>query len=294
MLLLTEPKHPPRSGPPSAFYEPGRGNLLAEALLARGHRVVMWWDHPVGPMVPADPGVVALRSSHPVQLARAEVFARMGVPVVNDPVAHRRARDKLHQHEVLGAAGLLVPETTGARTATARWHGNDLVVVKPRVGTSGRSVRRGRWGVMAPEVGPDDLVQRFVDAEVELRATVVRSRYGSVPLVNWSRRRAAPGDFRANLAQGGSMEEYGPVDPAVDEAAVAAVELLGLQVGGVDVLLTSSGPVILEVNAATTLHGPTRVATEHVVAAVCDVLVDESTPPGPGSGPTAVLAPGHP
>ncbi len=133
MLLLTEPKHPPRSGPPSAFYEPGRGNLLAEALLARGHRVVMWWDHPVGPMVPADPGVVALRSSHPVQLARAEVFARMGVPVVNDPVAHRRARDKLHQHEVLGAAGLLVPETTGAGTATARWHGNDLVVVKPRV-----------------------------------------------------------------------------------------------------------------------------------------------------------------
>ena len=43
---------------------------------------------------------------------------------------------------------------------------------------------------------------------------------------------------------------------------------LGLLIAGVDLVMTPEGPVVLEVNAATTLWGPSPAATRQIVDAV--------------------------
>ena len=62
------------------------------------------------------------------------------------------------------------------------------------------------------------------------------------------RRIARAGEFRANIHLGGRAEAHMP-DPAETALARAAVDALGLDLGGVDILRTAGGPLLLEVNA---------------------------------------------
>lgn len=264
VLFLTEAKHPPRQGGPSARYRPGTGNIAAEHLLAAGHHPVMWWDHPIGPCVVGEPDVVLLRSGLPVQLERATVFADAGVPVLNDPAWHAAASDKLFQAAQFRARGVPHPRTN------EDFLPNDEVVVKPRRGRSGAGVRRGRHRELT--VGDDELVQEYIEPEREVRAIVV----GGTPLA-WCRRRPAPGDFRANLAQGGTMEPVSEVPSALTDLAVAATSAVGLDIAAVDILVTPTGPLALEVNAAPTLFGPTDAATLEVLVAL-EALIRQPLP----------------
>lgn len=261
VAILTEPKHPPRYGPASAPYERGRGNILAEALLDRGHAVTMWWDHPDGDFVGPPPDVVAVRSSGARQLDRAASFEATGSACVNRPTAHRHAMDKLVQARIFEAAGVAHVATAGDG---GTWVPTGIVVAKPRVGSSGIGIRL--IDAAFEDYEHDDLLQRFVPTAVELRCTVVDGQ-----AVGWSRRTPKQGDFRANLAQGGSMEAVAP-NGAAGEVAVRAVLALGLELAGVDLLLEDGVPMVLEVNAATTLHGPTPQSTREVLAAVSALL----------------------
>src|SRR5204862_37781 len=62
-------------------------------------------------------------------------------------------------------------------------------------------------------------------------------------------RRNARGEFRANLHRGGKAE---PVAISDEERATAvkAAETLGLSVAGIDILRSSRGPLVLEVNSS--------------------------------------------
>ena len=59
---------------------------------------------------------------------------------------------------------------------------------------------------------------------------------------------------------------------AAGEIAAEAVRLLGLEIAGVDLLIEEGEAKILEINAATTLHGPTPQSTADVLAAVIDLF----------------------
>ncbi len=262
VLLLTEPKHPPRTGPASARYEAGRGNLLAEALLDAGHQPVMWWDHPLGPMVEADPSVVLLRSGAPIQLDRAERLALAGLAVVNDPAAHRRAQDKLDQAAAFLRAGVPHPATAGIGEGVDLAASTSLVA-KPRRGSSGDQVRLVSGQEARDALSAGDLVQERVVDAVEYRVTVV----GGVA-VAWARKILAEGEFRANLDRGARMVATERPEGDAASVACAAVEALGLDIGGVDLMVTRSGPVVLEVNAATTLHGADAGSTSEILRAV--------------------------
>lgn len=61
-------------------------------------------------------------------------------------------------------------------------------------------------------------------------------------------RRSVSGDFRSNLTLGGEMEPYTPTD-AEAALAIRAVEALGLDFAGVDVLFGQNGPLLCEVNS---------------------------------------------
>ena len=264
-VILTEPKNPPRFGPPSARYETGRGNYVAEALLGRGHEVIMWWDHPPGELIECEPTAALIRSSRPPQLERAATLASQGVVVVNDPVAHGRSGDKRFQAAMFARCGIPHPETIDPEVSP--YPRDEMVVIKPAIGSSGFGVRSGIWSELSASVEPGDIVQPMLRRIKEVRVTVVGGR-----ALGWAERTPALGDFRANLALGATMRPIGRPSAEIEDLARRAVDALDLAIGGVDIVITSEGPVVLEVNAATTLHGPTLEETNVILNEVIDLI----------------------
>jgi len=95
------------------------------------------------------------------------------------------------------------------------------------------------------------IFQQFI-AEAQgqdLRAIVVDG------VVVASMKRKAPfGEFRSNLHRGGSAIHV-KLDTLEEQTAIQAAATLGLDVAGVDMLQSESGPLLLEVNASPGLEG---------------------------------------
>jgi ribosomal protein S6--L-glutamate ligase len=171
-----------------------------------------------------------------------------------------------------------VPLTSAARTPTGLAEvlelvGGTPVVVKLVEGTHGSGVvlaetRKAAESLLAAfhQLDADFCVQAFVkEAQGEdLRALVVDGR-----VVAAMRRKAAAGEFRANLHQGG---EAFPVilDPVEEETAIAAARCVGVDVAGVDLLRTSAGPLVLEVNVSPGLQGIETASGVNVAAHIIE------------------------
>jgi ribosomal protein S6--L-glutamate ligase len=95
------------------------------------------------------------------------------------------------------------------------------------------------------------LVQEFVEesAGIDVRAFIVDNRVVASML-----RKADPGEFRSNLHRGGSAQKISLTEEE-EHVALLAARIMGLKVAGVDMLRTSDGPLVLEVNASPGLEG---------------------------------------
>ena len=214
----------------------------------------------------------------PYGLAVVSHLESMGVPVLNDAPSIARSRDKLRCLQLLTRAGLEVPRTVMAHD---RSHLSELLeevgglpaVVKLLRGTQGVGVMLASTvaelqGILETFQG---LGQEFVLQELvgesrgrDLRALVVGGR-----LVGSMRRRARPGEFRSNLHRGGRGK---PVMPAPEyvEAALRATRAVGLEVAGVDLLETKTGPKVLEVNSSPGFEGLERATGLDIAGAIID------------------------
>ncbi|MDF1798353.1 MAG: RimK family alpha-L-glutamate ligase [Planctomycetota bacterium] len=185
-------------------------------------------------------------------------LAALGVPVVNDPLALWRSRDKVRSSLLLARAGLPVPASLvpgrrlAAGLARARLGPPPWVVKRPE-GSKGEAVflvqdeaELESYFEAAGTTEAPVVVQRFVAeaSGTDLRVFVV----GGHTLAAM-RRRSGSGDFRSNLHQGGHGER---VEASAEAAAVAeaAVAALGLEVAGVDLLEADGGPLVIEVNGS--------------------------------------------
>lgn len=149
--------------------------------------------------------------------------------------------------------------------------GGTPAVVKLLEGTHGSGVvlaetRKAAESLLAAfhQIDADICVQEFVkDAEgVDLRAFVVDGQ-----VVAAMARVAAPGEFRANLHQGGQGQET-ELSEEERARAVAAAAVVGLDVAGVDILRGNDGPLIIEVNASPGLQGIERVTGVNVAGEI--------------------------
>lgn len=77
------------------------------------------------------------------------------------------------------------------------------------------------------------------------------------------RRTAPEGDFRANASIGGAMSPHIATD-VEKQMAIAATKALNLDVAGVDIIYTPTGPVVLEVNATPGLVSTVGVIGEQL------------------------------
>jgi RimK family alpha-L-glutamate ligase len=203
-----------------------------------------------------------------------------GVRVLNTPRAVEICVDKYLATARLAAAGLPVPETIACQTADSALEafaalGGD-VVVKPLFGSEGRGMVR----VSDPELAWRTFravertagvlyLQRFVrHPGWDLRVFVIGGR------VLTAMRRTGNGDWRTNVAQGGSAEA---VRLTADEERLAlrAADVLGAAVAGVDLLPGPGGAwYVIEVNAVPGWRALAPVAGVDVAAAVVEFLAD--------------------
>lgn len=213
-------------------------------------------------------------------LAVLRQLEAMQVWPLNSAEAIAKSRDKLQALQILALHGIAMPATGIAHAPDdtqdlMQLVGGSPLVVKLTEGTQGVGVVLCETANAAVSVieafrGLDAnfLVQEFVaEAQgADVRCLVVGDR-----VVAAMRRQAAEGEFRSNLHRGGKGE---PVQLTAQEHALAvrAAQLLGLQVAGVDLLRSASGPQVLEVNSSPGLEGIERTSGVDVASAIIEFM----------------------
>lgn len=196
-------------------------------------------------------------------LAVVRQFETTGAYCLNRSGAIAASRDKLHALQVMARKGIPMPVTAFAKSPkdtdfVVSLVGGAPLVVKLTKGAQGRGVVLAETELAAASVisafrdlDAELLTQEFIreaDGE-DLRCLVIGNR-----VVAAMKRKARIGDFRANLHQGGKALSVEITDHEAD-IAVKAARALGLQVAGVDILRSHSGPKVLEVNSSPGLQG---------------------------------------
>ena len=203
-----------------------------------------------------------------------------GVAVLNPPRAVETCVDKYLAAARLAEAGLPVPPTVACQHADAALEafvalGGD-VVVKPLFGSEGRGMVR----VSDPEMAWRTFrtlertqsvlyVQQFIrHPGWDLRLFVLGGKVLALM------RRTARGDWRTNVAQGGSAESMRP-GRVESELALRTAAALGAPLAGVDLLPGPDGGwYVIEVNAVPGWRALAPVTGIDVAAAIVRHLVE--------------------
>lgn len=184
-----------------------------------------------------------------------------GVYSVSSSIAISRSRDKLRSMQLLVKAGVDIPKTVFSRNSAdiddlIEKLGGTPVIIKLARGTHGNGVVLAETKKAAKSVlqalyltnedGTNILLQEFIkeSAGVDIRAFVVGGR-----VVASMKRQSLDDDFRSNLHKGGEGAVI-KLTPEERKMCVKAAKAMGLNVAGVDVMRSSRGPLILEVNAS--------------------------------------------
>jgi ribosomal protein S6--L-glutamate ligase len=267
---------------------------LAEAARARGHELreldttrltALAVEGGLGllldgePLEPADFAVFRSgyrRLSFGWDLALWRHVEAMGVPTLNSTRAVLRCSDKFYTHQLLRAAGIptvdsaLVTDESQLKPAAEAVGGFPLVLKWVRgtrgVGTAlveSLEALRGQWQLSAV-LEQNALLERYhpESGGRDLRLLVLGGR-----VLACYERRAPADDFRSNLHRGGRGAPHEPADQE-RELALAAAKVLELEFAGVDLLPTSGGPKVLEINSVPGFRGVEEITGVDVAGAV--------------------------
>ena len=190
-------------------------------------------------------------------------FEAMKVFCLNSAAAITQSRDKLFSLQLLLRNGVDIPTTGFANSPLdtddlIKMVGGSPLIVKLLEGTQGKGVVLAETKKAAESVinafkslNANILVQQFIKEAngKDLRLFVVDGK-----VVAAIQREAAPGEFRANIHMGGTASV---VKPTTDERRIAikAAKAMDLKVAGVDIIRSSKGPLLLEVNSSPGLEG---------------------------------------
>ena len=190
-------------------------------------------------------------------------FEALNVYCLNSSTAITQSRDKLFSLQLLLQSEIDIP-TTGF--ANSPLDTNDLIkmvggpplIVKLLEGTQGKGVVLAETKKAAESVinafkslNANILVQEFIKEAngKDLRLFVVDGK-----VVATIQREAMPGEFRANIHLGGTASVIKPTSEE-KKIAIRAAKAMDLKVAGVDIIRSSKGPLLLEVNSSPGLEG---------------------------------------
>jgi ribosomal protein S6--L-glutamate ligase len=207
-------------------------------------------------------------------IAVVQQFELLGTYAVNGCEAIGNSRDKMTCLQILAKHGLEVPPTVLSRSprglrAAVEAVGGMPVVLKILEGTQGVGVMLVHTPISLNSVmdtlhalDEDVIVQRFIaeGAGRDYRAFVVGDRVVAAMM-----RTAPEGEFRSNIHRGGNGRLV-KLHKDYEKAAVRAAKILGLEIAGVDLMESTSGPLIIEVNSSPGFEGIERATGLNIAA----------------------------
>lgn len=277
-------------------------NALVEAARQRGHEVrvldtlqfdirlsrrspeLFYQGQPVRDIDAVIPRVGASITAFGLAVVRQ--FEMMGIYCLNESQAIARSRDKLRCLQLLSRHDIGLPPTVYTRQADhvgscmERLDGPP-VVVKLLEGTQGIGVVLAESTAAATSVieafhglEQNILIQKFIKEAngADIRALVVGRK-----VVAAMKRQAVAGEFRSNIHRGGTAKK---VRLAADyrKTALAAARVLGLRVAGVDMIESTEGPMVMEVNSSPGLEGIEKTTGVAVADAIIEFIEREAVP----------------
>jgi len=218
-------------------------------------------------------------------LAVVKQFETLGMNVVNGSRAIAESRDKLRCLQILSGQGIPVPPSLLSRspklvrTAEALLGGFPLILKLLR-GTQGVGVMMVHSAASMSSVmdtlrglGEDALAQQFLSkgAGHDFRAFVIGNQ-----VVAAMKRTAAKGEFRSNIHRGGEGTLV-KLSAQQRRVAIRAAQSLNLAVAGVDLMESSAGPLVLEVNSSPGFEGIEKATGLNVAGMIMDLLIKSTS-----------------
>jgi ribosomal protein S6--L-glutamate ligase len=210
-------------------------------------------------------------------------FEQMGVFCLSTANAISVARDKLRSLQILSRHEMGLATTAFVRNLqdvvpAIEWVGGAPVIIKVLEGTQGIGVILAESTKIAQAIietlqnaRQNVLIQSFVK---ESRGRDIRAFVVGNKVVAAMRRLAQGDEFRSNVHRGGQTETV-TLDAEYERTAIHAAQVLGLRVAGVDMLESSSGPKIMEVNASPGLEGIEATTGVDVASAIVELVESE-------------------
>lgn len=215
--------------------------------------------------------------------AVARQFQSVGAYCLNDAVSISRSRDKLRSLQLLSDKRIPMPVTSFANSPSdtsdiIKMVGGAPLVIKLLEGTQGKGVVLAETNKAAESVinafkslHANILVQEFVkEADgKDIRCFVIDGK-----VVGSIQREAAEGEFRANLHLGGTASA---IKTTLEERRIAvnAAKAMGLEVSGVDIIRSKSGPKVLEINSSPGLEGIEEVTNKDIAGLMIECIERE-------------------
>ena len=190
-------------------------------------------------------------------------FEREGTIILNKSIGITQSRDKLRACQLMSDNEIPVPITAhvGSWKDTVRAVsrvGGTPCVIKSTEGTHGYGVFLAKSDQQARQLvyqmlerNMRPLVQEYIKEShgQDIRVLVVGGE-----VVASMKRKANGSEFRSNFHLGGSVQKI-EINEEQKKIACLAASAMGLDLAGVDMLLSSRGPLILEVNSSPGLEG---------------------------------------
>jgi ribosomal protein S6--L-glutamate ligase len=213
-------------------------------------------------------------------------FEMMGTYSINESVAISRSRDKLRSLQLLSRKGIGLPRTGFAKSPDEirdllKNVGGAPVVIKLLEGTQGIGVVLAESNKAAESIieafmglNANILVQEYIKEAggADIRCLVVGGK-----VVAAMKRQGPDGEFRSNLHRGGTATLV-KLTPIERKTAVDAAKTMGLNMCGVDILRSSTGPVVMEVNSSPGLEGIENATGKDVASMVFEYIEKSARP----------------
>ncbi|MGK0297645.1 MAG: ribosomal protein S6--L-glutamate ligase [Gammaproteobacteria bacterium] len=207
-------------------------------------------------------------------------FEMGGVYPLNESVAISRSRDKLRACQLFSRKGIGIPITGFANKPDdiddlIKMVGGAPLVIKLLSGTQGIGVvlaetQKAAESVIESFLGlkASVLVQEFIKESggSDIRCFVVGER-----VVAAMQRQGKEGEFRSNIHRGGSAKIV-TITKEERLTALKAANTMGLNVCGVDILRSSRGPLVMEVNSSPGLEGIEKATGKDIASIIIQYL----------------------
>lgn len=193
-----------------------------------------------------------------------------------------RSRDKLRSMQILSRHGIGLPKTAFSAhpeqiKGLIKQLGGPPIIIKLLEGTQGKGV------VLAETI---NAAKSALDAFYGLKANILLQEYVKEAKGRDIRvfvvdgkvaasmiRQGVQGEFRSNLHQGGFAEKI-TLTREERDTAIKAAKALGLSIAGVDLLQSSRGPLVMEVNSSPGLEGIETTTGKNVALKIIRFIED--------------------